>query len=82
MSRNPYQYFTVEHISRASIACKLNQHLGRQEFKTDDERLTDLFCGAYAAKYGWISDDQTTLAEVNEQMMARLKTNIPGPQNP
>lgn len=76
MTHRPDQCFIVERISRASIACKLNRHLGRQEFAQDDERLSSRLCQSYATDFGWVSIHHN-LYEVNEAMVRKLGISYP-----
>ncbi len=61
--RDKSQKFATGFITREQIAEELNHALGREEFKTDDARLTDDFCIEFAGQYGTLISDMAVEAD-------------------
>lgn len=68
---NPKKLFVVSAISRADIAKRLNESLGRRVFKRDDKRLTDKICTKYAALLGDCNGETEDEIAEKAEMMTR-----------
>jgi hypothetical protein len=83
VSERKDKVFVVEGMTRSEIAESLNEFLGSEEFKPNDERLSDALCKSYASHISGIEFGQGTagfedeVAELNDKFAAAAISGVP-----